>query len=47
MRGTGTEWRAEWRFEPCVPLSATRLTVTLDGADGQTHAQELALPESR
>jgi hypothetical protein len=45
--GTGTEWRSEWRFEPGVPRAATRLTVTLDGADDQQRALELALPASR
>jgi hypothetical protein len=45
--GTATEWRSEWRFEPGVPRDATRLTVALDGANGQKHTQELRLPASR
>jgi hypothetical protein len=39
--GTGTEWRAEWKFEPGPPPAATRLTVAV--GDG-TRACELALP---
>jgi hypothetical protein len=40
--GAGTEWRAEWKFQPGAPPGATRLTLTLRGRDGeQTH--ELAL----
>jgi hypothetical protein len=36
--GTGTEWRADWTFEPGVPPEATRLTIAI-GPD----AMELAL----
>jgi hypothetical protein len=47
--GTGTEWRAEWGFEPGVPTAATVLTVRLDTSDGSRLAcnvplQGLALP---
>lgn len=45
--GTGMAWRSEWRFEPGVPREARRLTVAIDGADGERHAQELALPDPR
>jgi hypothetical protein len=38
--GTGSEWRAEWRFAPAVPAAATRLTVTLDAGD-ERHALDL------
>jgi hypothetical protein len=27
--GSDTEWRADWRFEPGVPPTATRLTVAI------------------
>ena len=27
--GTGTEWRADWQFEPGVPAGASRLTVAI------------------
>jgi hypothetical protein len=45
--GTGTEWRSEWRFEPGVPRTASRLTIALQGTDGRQHVHELALAESR
>lgn len=41
--GSGTEWRAEWRFEPGVPRQATRLTVTVEGSDGPATSHEIAL----
>jgi hypothetical protein len=28
--GTGTEWRAEWRFVPSLPTGASRLIVSVD-----------------
>jgi hypothetical protein len=45
--GTGTEWRAEWRFAPGVPRDATRLTVAVEPDDGAAHAVDLALAGSR
>jgi len=42
--GTGTEWRAEWRFEPGVPQQTTRLTVTVEGAHSEQTKHDLALP---
>src|SRR4051794_9075847 len=41
--GTATEWRTDWQFAPGVPRAASRLFVTLAGADGPL-VQELALP---
>ncbi|HEX7300411.1 MAG TPA: hypothetical protein VF257_15540 [Solirubrobacteraceae bacterium] len=45
--GTGAEWHSEWRFEPGVPQTASRLTIALEGDDGHRYVQELALPETR
>jgi hypothetical protein len=47
--GTGSEWRAEWGFEPGVPTAATVLTVRLDTSEGsrlacEVHVQDLAGP---
>jgi hypothetical protein len=36
--GTGSEWRAEWCFEPGVPRAATVLTARLDISDASGRA---------
>lgn len=41
--GTGTEWRAEWWFEPGVPKAANVLTVRLDTPEGSRRACEVPL----
>jgi hypothetical protein len=33
--GTGSEWRADWSFEPGVPPAAKVLTVLLDTSEGR------------
>ena len=48
--GTGSEWRAEWCFEPGVPVAATVLTVRLDTSEASGLAcgvplRDLALPQ--
>jgi hypothetical protein len=48
--GTGSEWRAEWCFEPGAPPEATVLTVCLDASETSGRLaydvplQDLALP---
>jgi hypothetical protein len=41
--GTGTEWRAEWYFEPGVAKAASVLTVRLDTPEGSRRACDLPL----
>jgi hypothetical protein len=43
--GTGTEWRAEWAFEPGVPVAATVLTVRLNTSDGAGLACDVPLQD--
>jgi hypothetical protein len=41
--GTGSEWRAEWCFEPGVPAAATVLTVRLDTSEASGLACDVPL----
>jgi hypothetical protein len=41
--GTGSEWRAEWSFEPGVPPAAKVLTVRLDTSEGRRLACDVPL----
>ena len=45
--GTGTEWRAEWHFEPGVPLEASLLRVAITGSAGEALGHDFELPDSR
>ena len=42
--GSGTEWLAQWRFEPGVPPEATTLTIALEGDPADRQTVELPLP---
>jgi hypothetical protein len=41
--GTGSEWRAEWCFEPGVPAAATVLTVRLETSEASGLVADLPL----